>query len=299
MTSNSFLERLQSGQILVLDGATGTNLQRRGLPVGTPSDLWVMDNPDAVTELHRQFAESGSDILLTNTFGSSRLHLGHAGLADRFEQTNRRAVELTRRVAESTGALVAGSMGPLGEMLQPYGLLAEQDAEAAYTEQARILSEAGVDLLVIETQYDLNEARAAIRGARSVTGLPIVCSFSYDRGTRTMMGVKPSQAGSELSEMGVAALGINCGRSLEDNLKALKELRQVTGLPIWFKPNAGLPRTDDDGSLHYDVTPEMMAAHVPEWVEAGAQLIGGCCGTSPEHLKAIAQAVRSLQRSEN
>lgn len=299
MTSKSFLERLQSGQILVLDGATGTNLQRRGLPVGTPSDLWVMDNPDAVTELHRQFAEAGSDIILTNTFGSSRLHLGHAGLADRFEQTNRRAVELARQVADTTGALVGGSMGPLGEMLQPYGLLSEQDAEAAYTEQARVLSEAGVDLLVVETQYDLNEARAAIRGARSVTGLPIVCSFSYDRGTRTMMGVKPSQVGSELSEMGVAALGINCGRSLEDNLKALKELRQATGLPVWFKPNAGLPRTDEDGSLHYEVTPEMMAAHVAEWVEAGAQLVGGCCGTSPEHLKAIAQAVRSLQRSEN
>jgi 5-methyltetrahydrofolate--homocysteine methyltransferase len=183
-------------------------------------------------------------------------------------------------------------MGPLGEMLEPYGTLSEYAAVAAYSEQARVLSEEGVDLLVIETQFDLNEAKAAIRGAKSVTDLPLVCSFSYDRGTRSMMGVKPSQMGNELAEAGVAALGINCGRSLEDNLKALKELHQVTGLPLWFKPNAGLPHNDEAGNLQYDVTPEMMAAQVAQWIEAGARLVGGCCGTSPEHLKAIARAVK-------
>ncbi|RPJ51738.1 MAG: hypothetical protein EHM21_01985 [Chloroflexi bacterium] len=294
MTSNRFLERLQAGKILVLDGATGTNLQYRGLPTGMPSDIWVMDNPEAVMQLHRDFLEAGADILLTDTFGSTRLHLGHASLAERFAQTNRRAVELAREVVAGTEALVAGSMGPLGEMLQPYGLLSEADAEAAYAEQAGVLSEAGVDLLVIETQFDLNEARAAIRGARSVTSLPLVCSFSYDRGTRTMMGVKPAQSGKELAEAGVVALGINCGRSLEDNLNALRELRQATKLPLWFKPNAGLPHNDAEGHLRYDITPEIMAAQVPLWVEAGAQLVGGCCGTSPEHLKVIAQAVHQL-----
>ncbi len=294
MKSNRFLERLQAGKVLVLDGATGTNLQRRGLPGGTPSDLWVMDNSDAVMQLHRDFVEAGSDIILTNTFGSTRVHLHHAGLADRFEQTNCRAVELARKVVEGTDTLVGGSMGPLGEMLEPYGTLSEADAEAAYAEQARLLSGAGVDLLVVETQFDLNEAKAAIRGAHSVTDLPVVCSFSYDRGTRTMMGVKPGQMGKELAEMGVAALGINCGRSLEDNLKALQELRQVTSLPIWFKPNAGLPHNDAEGHLQYDVTPEMMSEQVPQWVAAGAQLVGGCCGTSPEHLRAIAQAAHAL-----
>lgn len=294
MSSSHFLERLQDGKVLVLDGATGTNLQRRGLPGGTPSDLWVMDNPDAVMQLHRDFLESGSDIFLTNTFGSTHLHLNHAGLGDRFEQTNRQAVALARKAAQGTQALIGGSMGPLGEMLEPYGTLGEADAVAAYAGQAALLSEAGVDLLVIETQFDLNEAKAAIRGAQSVTDLPLVCSFSYDRGTRTMMGVKPSQVGKELSALGVTALGINCGRSLEDNLKALRELHQETTLPIWFKPNAGLPHNDEQGRLQYDVTPEMMAAQVPEWVEAGARLIGGCCGTSPEHLRAIAQAVRAL-----
>lgn len=295
MTPNRFLERLQSGAVLVLDGATGTNLQRRGLPVGMPSDIFVLDNPEAVTQLHRDFLEAGSDILLTDTFGSSRLHLGHAGLMERFEQTNRTAVDLCRQVVSGTDALVGGSMGPLGEMLQPYGTLEEDAAVKAYAEQARVLTEAGVDLLVVETQFDLNEARAGVRGALSASDLPVVCSFSFDRGARTMMGVKPAQVGKALADAGVAAVGINCGRSLEDNLVALTELRQATDLPIWFKPNAGMPHTDEQGRLQYDVTPEMMAGQVPVWIAAGARLIGGCCGTSPEHLKAIAQAVRKIE----
>ncbi len=294
MNSNRFTELLKSGKTLVLDGATGTNLQRRGLPTGTPSDLWVLDNPEGVRQLHRDFVEAGSDIILTNTFGSSRPNLTRSGLADRFEQTNRAAVELARQVVQGTSVLVGGSMGPLGEMLEPYGTLSEADAEAAYAEQARLLSEAGVDLLVIETQFDLNEAKAAIRGARSVTDLPLICSFSYDRGTRTMMGVKPLQMGQELAEAGLSAVGINCGRSLEDNLKALGELRQASDLPVWFKPNAGLPHNDANDRLVYDVTPEMMGEQVTKWLEAGARLVGGCCGTSPEHLKAIAQAAHSL-----
>lgn len=292
MSNMRFLTRLQSSSVLVLDGATGTNLQRRGLPPGTPSDLWVLDNPDAVLQLYRDFVAAGSDIILTNTFGSSRLHLGHAGLADRFEESNRKAVLLAQQAVAGTDTLVAGSLGPLGEMVQPFGTLSEADAETAFAEQARVLSEAGVDLLVIETQYDLNEAKAAVRAARSVSDLPVVCSFSYDRGTRTMMGVKPAQMAGELAEMGLSALGINCGRSLQDNLKALGELRGATDLPIWFKPNAGLPRTTEDNQLIYDVSPADMGAQVGDWVQAGARLVGGCCGTSPEHLAAIAAAVK-------
>ncbi len=292
MPANLFLDRLNSGDILVLDGATGTNLQRRGLPTGMPSDVWVLDNPAAVRQLHADFLAAGSDVLLTNTFGSSRLHLGHAGLADRFEDTNRRAVELLREVIHDAPALAAGSLGPLGEMLQPYGSLSEEDAGRYYAEQARLLSDAGVDLLVVETQFDLTEALAAVSSIRAVTDLPLVCSFSYDRGSRTMMGVKPTQMANALAGSGVVALGINCGRSLADNLAALRELRQATDLPIWFKPNAGLPRTDESGALHYDVTPEIMAEQVPLWIEAGARLVGGCCGTSPEHLRAIAQAAK-------
>lgn len=291
MNNSRFLTRLESGSVLVLDGATGTNLQRRGLPPGTPSDMWVLDQPEAVLQLYRDFVAAGSDVILTNTFGSSRMHLAHAGLADRFDASNRKAVELAQQAVAGTDTLVGGSMGPLGEMLQPYGTLPEEDAEAAYAEQAKVLSEAGVDLLVIETQFDLTEAKAAVRAARSVSDLPLVCSFSYDRGTRTMMGVKPSQMARELEDMGLSALGINCGRSLDDNMKALGELRAATTLPIWFKPNAGMPRTTENNELVYDVSPADMGEQVASWVQAGARLVGGCCGTSPEHLATIAAAV--------
>ncbi|HMN60430.1 MAG TPA: homocysteine S-methyltransferase family protein [Anaerolinea sp.] len=292
MPTIPFLKRIQAGKPLVIDGATGTNLQARGLPAGTPSDLWVLDNPAEVLRLHRDFIAAGSDIILTNTFGSSRLHLAHAGLEARFEETNRGAVYLAREAAGQSGVLVAGSLGPLGEMVAPVGTLSEEAAQAEYAAQARLLAEAGVDLLVIETQFDMNEAQAAVRGARSVSSLPLVCSFSYDRGTRTMMGLRPAQAAAALDEAGLAAIGINCGRSLEDNLKALGELRAATGLPIWFKPNAGLPRNDAEGRMVYDTTPEMMGEQAPQWLAAGASCVGGCCGTSPEHLRAIAQAVR-------
>lgn len=292
MPGLSFLQRIQAGKRLVLDGATGTNLQSRGLPTGTPSDIWVLDKPDEVLRLHRDFIAAGSDLILTNTFGSSRLNLARAGLGARFEETNRKGVALARQAAAETGALVGGSLGPLGEMVEPVGTLRVDDAQAAYAEQARLLAQAGVDLLVVETQFDLNEAQAAVRGAMSATDLPVVCSLSYDRGTRTMMGVKPAQAAQAFAEAGLAAIGINCGRSLEDNLKALQELRAATSLPIWFKPNAGLPSSDAEGRMVYDVTPEKMGAQAGAWLEAGAVLVGGCCGTSPAHLAAITEVVK-------
>jgi 5-methyltetrahydrofolate--homocysteine methyltransferase len=188
--------------------------------------------------------------------------------------------------------MVAGSLGPLGEMVEPVGTLSVESARAAYAAQARLLAEAGVDLLVIETQFDLNEALAAVHGVQSVTSLPLVCSFSYDRGTRTMMGVKPVQSAGALAELGLAAIGVNCGRSLEDNLAVLRELRAATVLPVWFKPNAGLPHHNEAGNVAYDVTPQMMGDQVAAWLDAGAKLVGGCCGTSPAHLKSIAQAVK-------
>lgn len=290
MSPSSFLARLSGSATLVLDGATGTNLQQRGLPTGVPSDLWVLDSPDEVLRLHQDFVAAGADLLLTDTFGSSRPRLAQAGIEARFEETNRAAVALARAAG---AGLVAGSLGPMGEMLEPMGTLTVERAEIEYAAQARLLAEAGVDLLVIETQFDLNEAAAAVRAVRSVTELPVVCSFSYDRGARTMMGVRPSQAAREIAPLGVTAIGINCGRSLDENFKALQELRAATDLPIWFKPNAGLPRTEPDGRMAYDVTPAMMGEHVAQWVESGARLIGGCCGTSPEHLAAIAAAAKA------
>ena len=289
-----FRARLTAGEKFVTDGATGTNLQRMGLPVGAAAELWVMDNPNAIRSLEQAFIEAGSDIILTCSFGGTRLRLEASGLGDRFEAVNRKAVEIAREAAMGTDVLVAGSIGPTGHMLSPLGTLSAGEAEQNFTDQARILSDSGVDLIVIETQFDLNEAAAAVRGVRAVDGeIPLVCSFSYDRGTRTMMGVRPGEMAEVVGAMAVDVLGINCGRSLEENLQALQQLRDATDKPIWFKPNAGMPEMDADGKPSYSVTPEEMGALVPGWLGARAQLVGGCCGTSPEHLVEIVKAVKS------
>jgi 5-methyltetrahydrofolate--homocysteine methyltransferase len=289
----SFLERLQSGEVLVVDGATGTNLQERGLPTGIPTEAWMFDHPEEIIRLEKDFIEAGSDVILTNTFGGTAIKLAGFGWADRAAEVNRRAVELARQAVGNAPVFIAGSIGPTGQLLKSMmGPLEETEAEAQFAAQAKVLIEAGVDLLVIETQFDLGEGIAAVKGARSVSGLPLVVSFSYDRGTRTMMGVKPAKMAQEFGALGVDLVGINCGRSLEDNLNALKELKSATDLPIWFKPNAGLPKLDDENRPVYDVTAEEMGTRAKEWMLAGARVIGGCCGTSPEHLTAIARAVK-------
>lgn len=276
---------------LTSDGATGTNLIARGLPRGKTAEEWVLENPEAIRTLHRDFIQAGSEIILTSTFGGSEIRLSRSNLKDKYQEINRAAVLLAREAAESRQVLIAGSIGPLGEMMKPLGTLDEETAERNYRQQAQTLSEAGVDLLLIETQYDIAEATIAVKAAKKVSNLPVICSFSFDRGTKTMMGVNPTQFVKAIAPLGVAALGINCGKSLEDNLDTLKELAGETELPIWFKPNAGLPAIDAEGHASYDVSPEEMASHVHQWIESGAQIIGGCCGTSPQHVDAIHKAL--------
>jgi 5-methyltetrahydrofolate--homocysteine methyltransferase len=288
--TNAFLEKLNSGNILVSDGATGTNLQARGLPRGVSGESWVLEKPEEIVRLHSDFIKAGADIILTCTFGASPIRLEDGELAGHTMEINKRAVELAHQAIGNRPVLVAGSMGPAGKLLKPFGPLEVETAEHAFAEQAQALSQAGADLLVVETQFDLNEAQVILRAVRSVTNLPLVCSFSFDRGTRTMMGVKPSQLDGVVNDLDVSMLGINCGRSLVENLTALKELRAATLLPIWFKPNAGLPEIDSLGNTYYATTPEQMGVQVQDWIEAGAQAVGGCCGTSPEHLRKIASA---------
>ena len=295
MNSTEFLSLLSRKNTLVLDGATGTNLQKRGLPIGTAPETWLFENHTGISQLYSDFVQAGSDIILTCTFGGNRTRLAHANLSDKLIEVNQTAVALARQVTSGTDVLVAGSLGPTGEMMQPFGSMSEEQSLAIYTEQAQVLVSAGVDLLVIETQFDLSEAQAAVKAVRYVSGdIALVCSFSYDRGVRTMMGVKPGQMAETFNPLAVDALGINCGKSLEDNLSVLKTLKENTQKPIWFKPNASLPTSNADGTTSYDVTPEIMDNHVPEWIAAGARLMGGCCGTSPEHLTAIAKTVKGI-----
>lgn len=292
MGNNRFLDRLSQNGVLISDGATGSNLQARGLERGVASELWVLENPPEIVKLHHDFICAGSDIILTCTFGGTPTRLAQHQLSDQVDQVNQTAVELARKAAEGTDTLIAGSIGPTGQLLKPLGLLEEEDAFKAFAHQISVLDRCGVDLLVIETQFDLNEARVAIQAAKSVSELPIICSFSYDRGNRTMMGTRPEQMAEEISRLGVSMLGINCGRSLDENLANLKALRQASSLPIWFKPNAGLPTVDQSGNSIYSISPQEMGDHAAEWIDAGAKIIGGCCGTSPEHLHHIAAAAK-------
>jgi 5-methyltetrahydrofolate--homocysteine methyltransferase len=291
-TGRGFLNRLSSGEVLVADGATGTNHQEAGLGLGVPPEEWVFDAPEKVKALHRAFVAAGSDIILTDTFGGTSIRLRESRFGTRVRELNRTAAELARQVAaERAGVLVAGSMGPTGQLMEPYGALTQHDVRSAFAEQAEALAEGGVDLLLLETFFDLQEARAAIEGIKEVSDEPIVVTFSFDQGTRTMMGLTPSQVVQALAPLGLAAIGANCGKSLDDMVKVAGEMARVKeAQPLWIKPNAGLPRMVGDHGV-YDTTPETMGEYTRRFLESGAQIVGGCCGTSPEHLRAIAGAV--------
>lgn len=280
--------------MLIADGATGTNYQQMGLPLGVAPEEWNETEPDRVIGLHRAFIEAGADIILTNSFGGTPIRLGETSFHDRAEELNRRAAELARQATSSAKpVLVAGSMGPTGMLMEPYGELSHKAAAEAYAEQAKGLAAGGVDLLLLETFFALEEGIAAIEGIHQVTDLPLVVTFSFDQGTRTMMGVSPTQTAQAMAALGVAALGANCGRSLDDMVKIMSEFAAAgLGIPLWIKPNAGLPRMDGDLAV-YDTTPETMATYTRRFLDLGAQVVGGCCGTSPDHLRAIASAARS------
>jgi 5-methyltetrahydrofolate--homocysteine methyltransferase len=291
--AKAFVDRLQAGDVLVADGATGTNLQGVGLPPGVSPEYWVFEHPDRILALQQAFVEAGADLILTCTFGGTRLRLKESPYADRVGELNRRAAGIARQAARED-TLIGGSMGPTGVLLKPFGPLEYAEAVAAYGEQAQALSEAGVDVLVVETHFSLEEAQAAVDGARNVTTLPLVVSFSYDRGVRTMMGVKPGQVAEKFKADGVVAVGANCGTTLESMEKIVQEYAAANpGRFIWAKPNAGLPAVEAaTGRSVYSVTPEQMAEYAKRYVQLGARIVGGCCGSTPAHVRAIAQAVK-------
>jgi 5-methyltetrahydrofolate--homocysteine methyltransferase len=290
-TRIAFLDRLERGDVLIADGATGTTCQHMGLPLGVAPEEWVLTDPDRIIALHRDFAQAGSDIVLTCTFGGTSLRLAEGSASGRASELNRRAAELARE-AVGPEILVAGSLGPTGQLCEPLGTLSHDEAADAYAEQAEALAEGGADLLVLETMFCPVEAGAAIDGVRRGTGLPFVLTFSFDRGTRTMMGTTTAEVVALAAESGAVAVGANCGTSLEAMSAIVAELSAAApGLPLWVKPNAGLPRMTGDSSV-YDVTPEQLGEAARGYVEAGARVVGGCCGSTPEHVRAIVEAIR-------
>ena len=292
MVMHPAIQQLLAHGPVVTDGAWGTELQTRGLPVGEFPDAWNLTQPERVAEVAQAYVAAGSQVILTNTFGANRIRLAENGLADRVAEINRRGVEISREAAGGKAAVFA-SMGPSGKLLLS-GEVTAEELSAAFAEQARALAQAGADALVVETISDLEEGRLAVAAACQ-TGLPVVASAVFDSGKdkdRTMMGSTPEQAANALAAAGAEVIGANCGQGIAGFHAICKRLRATTDRPIWIKANAGLPKLVD-GRAVYETAPEEFASHVPKLLELGANFIGGCCGTNPEFIRAVVRVVRN------
>jgi 5-methyltetrahydrofolate--homocysteine methyltransferase len=286
--------RLATGNVLLADGATGTNYFQMGLEAGEPPELWNVDHPERVQQLHRAFVDAGADIILTNTFGGNRFRLQLHHAEDRALELNQRAAELAREVADAAPrpVVVAGSVGPTGELFVPLGALTEEDAIAAFTEQITGLAAGGADVVWIETMSAPEEIRAAARAAIAV-GIPYTATGSFDTAGRTMMGLHPSGfaevfAGLEPQPL---AFGANCGVGASDILVTLLAMgERGDHVRLISKGNCGVPRFHGD-EIVYSGSPALMAEYARLAVDAGAAIVGGCCGTSPEHLQAMRAAL--------
>ena len=289
---NKLQELLNNKGHLLLDGAMGTMLMAAGLEQGAPPEEWNVAHPDKVRAVHRGYIEAGSNIILTNTFGGTRFRLKLHNLQDRVSELNRAAAVNARAEANAAGRpiLVGGSMGPTGELFAPMGQMTFEDAKAAFAEQAAALDEGGVDILWVETMSDLEEVRAAVEGASSVSDLPIAATMTFDTHGHTMMGVSPTKAMEVMSSFGLAALGANCGNGPAEIEEVIRSMHAMNSDMILIaKSNAGIPHWIDE-ELAYDGTPEVMADYTRRVYGLGARLIGGCCGSSPAHIKAMAEA---------
>ena len=288
----NFLNVLQTSNILIADGATGTQLQKAGLPPGYTPELWNIEKPNAILAHHKTYLDAGSDIILTNTFGGNPIKLRAANLDARAEELNKAGAVLARKAA-GMDHFVFGDIGPTGKLFTPLGELLEEDAIHAYEIQIRALAEGGVDAILIETMSALEEARVAVIAAKNVTNLPIIVTMSFDTRGRTMMGIKPAFAVKELWSMGIQVVGANCGRTLTETLTAIQEMRAASPESILMaKPNAGLPNLENNQSV-YDVTPDTMAEFALKFQAEGVKIFGGCCGSNPDHIKAIAKILQT------
>ena len=295
--------RLKEKAVLVADGGWGTELQKAGLSSGDPPELWNVENAQAVEAVARGYVDAGADIILTNTFGGSRLKLEKAGLGERVAELNRVGTEISRSSAGEK-ALVFASVGPTGEFMAPLGTTTEDEMVAAFADQIAACVDAGADGIVIESMSDLGEAAAALQAARQFCSLAVVVCLTFNPGPKgfaTMMGVRPEQAAAHFSDMGADIVGANCGCGIENMIEIASAMRPAASKPLWVKSNAGVPELVDGKTVFRD-TPESMAASVRPLIEQGANIIGGCCGTTPEHIRQIAAAVaehRDLARSVN
>jgi len=283
---------------LLADGATGSNLFERGLRSGDAPELWNTEYPERIAELHRAFVEAGADIILTNSFGGTRHRLKLHKAEDRVAELNEKAARIARTEADRTArvVLVGGSMGPTGEILEPLGPLSLDAAREAFAEQATALARGGADILWIETMSSVEETEAAIAGART-TGLPVVATLSFDTNGRTMMGVTPSELAGLHRKHQLAACGSNCGTGPSELVACIVNLATASepSAVLVAKANCGIPQFRD-GEIRFNGTPELMAQYARLSLDSGARIIGGCCGTTPEHLRVMRQALETHVR---
>jgi 5-methyltetrahydrofolate--homocysteine methyltransferase len=298
--SARFRALLDEGGPVIADGAMGTMLFSAGLQFGDPPEVWNLAHPDVIRRIQRGYLEAGSRILLTNTFGGNRLRLRLHGLQDRVDELNRTAAILARAEVDAAGgtALVAGDIGPSGEIVEPLGTLPYDEAVEVFREQAASLVAGGVDLIWIETMSDLSEIRAAIEGVRrAAPGIALITTMTFDTRGHTMMGVSPEDAVRALAAWGADAIGGNCGNGPDELVPVIAAMRAVApDVVLVAKSNAGMPELVDMQAV-YRAEPAVMAAQVAEMCDAGATIVGGCCGSSPAHIRAIAAAVLDPART--
>ena len=285
--TDSFLKILKE-RTLVFDGAMGTMLMKAGQTGLKTPILLNLDEPELVSDIHRQYYTAGADVVITNTFGGSPLKLVADGLDQQMAELNREAVKLVQQACPD-GKYIAGDVGPSGKMLQPLGDAAPEDMQDSFFSQAEVLIESGVDLIIIETMFSLEEALAAVQGVRKAGDILLLASMTYSKtpnGFFTMMGETVSQCTAALEEAGADMMGANCTLNSTDTIDLTKELRAATDRPLLIQPNAGKPVTSE-GITYYEQTPAEFAADAKQIRAAGADMIGGCCGTTPEFIKAV------------
>lgn len=288
MTKEEFKKLCAAGTVL-LDGATGSNLIARGMPRGVCTEQWISENPAILQQLQREYAAAGSDIVYAPTFSANRYSLARAGLQDRVEELNTKLVRLSREAVGKT--LVAGDMTTTGVPLEPDGTMEYGTLFEIYCEQASALAQAGADLLVVETMLGIEETTVALEAAREVCELPVMCSLSVQADGSAYFGGTCVEAVEVLQELGADAAGINCSCGPEQLVSLVRNMKEIAAIPLLVKPNAGMPTISDQGEAVYPMSAEEFAEHMLRLVDAGADLIGGCCGTSPEFIAALRKRI--------
>ena len=291
MTKQEFCNLINS-RIVILDGATGTNLQKAGMGTSICPEQWILEHPDVMRQLQRDYVEAGTDILYAPTFTGSRIKLAEYGLEDQLADINTRLVRLSKEAAGGR-ALVAGDLTMTGRQLYPLGSMQFEELADVYKEQAKVLSEAGVDLFVVETMMSLQETRAAVLAIQETCSLPIMASLTFEADQRTLFGTDPETAVVVLQSLGVDAVGLNCSTGPLEMIEIVEKMRAYANIPILAKPNAGLPELEN-GQTVYKSTPDEFAEAVRQLAQAGASIVGGCCGTTPAHIKAVKEAVSGM-----